>query len=129
MPPQTNGLGKREGVARSGLFVRWGHDPDVVAQRAGNRLEQFQSSGVHAVVVGEENAHAERYAVRPVMGQSWRKAPFEMRHISNRAAISSPRARNSLFSRERIIIGASGDKRLSHKLRERQCYLPPAAPL
>src|SRR4029079_4249833 len=51
-------------VARARLLLGRGDDPDVVAEPPRDGLEQPQAAGVHAVVVGQEDAHLTAYAGR-----------------------------------------------------------------
>jgi hypothetical protein len=50
------------------LLLRRGDDPDIVRQSAGDPLQDLQPRGVHAVIVGEEDAHVGRAMLsgRPV---------------------------------------------------------------
>ena len=129
VPSQSDRLGERQRVASSGLLFGRSYDPDVIAECSCDRLEQLQASGVHAIVVGEKDAHGSAMPFVPQWGNLDRACDALMRHIRNSRAISSLAVRKFLFSQPRVFIGAFGDKRLSHKLRESQCYLPPAAPL
>src|SRR5947209_15681611 len=95
-------------MARAGLLLGRSDDPDVVAELARDALQNAQAAGVHAVVVGEENAHAKGL---------WGRHPGaatakEMRHIRNSLAISSQECCQFLLSTAAISIGAVGDGRL-----------------
>ena len=59
---RRTGVGQGQRMARAGLLFGRGDDPDVVAELARDRFEQLEPAGVHAVVVGQQDPHGERYA-------------------------------------------------------------------
>jgi DNA-binding transcriptional LysR family regulator len=59
--------GKR--VAHAGLFLVRGAYPDIVAEFARDRFEDFEAGGVDAVIVGQEDFHravASSFVIPPI---------------------------------------------------------------
>jgi hypothetical protein len=64
-------------VPGAGLFLGRRDNPDVVAKLPHDGLEQPQSAGVHAIVVGQEDPHVARgYGGRAAKPQPKVIAPY-----------------------------------------------------
>src|SRR4051812_14920343 len=57
MPAQPDRRGQGQRMAGAGLLLGRGNDPNVVAELPGDGFEQLEAASVHAVVVGEQDAH------------------------------------------------------------------------
>mgnify|MGYP003501780770 CR=1 FL=1 len=55
--PVANGIGQRERVPGSLVFLRRRHDPDIVGDVPGDGFKHLKPGGVNAVVVGDKDAH------------------------------------------------------------------------
>src|SRR5205085_12071164 len=103
-------------MAGTRLFFGGRDDPDVVAQGSCNGLEKPQAARVHAIVVGEKDAHVAAMVERSLS----RNHPPDCAISATALAIYSPTVGKFLFSVLGLSIGADGDHRFSHKYRESQ---------
>ena len=54
---------ERERMRHAGLVGLRRHHPDVIGQSAGDLFEHLEPAGMHAVVIGDENAHGARISL------------------------------------------------------------------
>src|SRR6185312_5059696 len=81
-------------VARARLLLDGGDDPHVIAELARDRLEQLQPARIHAVVVGDQDAHMRSYAGLAAMLQP----PFPS--VSSRSRDGAEERQNAPYSQQ-----------------------------
>src|SRR6185437_1681193 len=117
-------------MARARLLLRRSDDPDVVAELARDRFQEPQPPRVHAVVVGQQDPHAE--PMREAL-QCCNREPLarKLRHIRNSLAICSLLSCQCLLTVSGLTIAPGWGRRAFDRVSPGKVSLnlPPAAPV